>query len=60
LPSSQRYEAASPRASNVTASGAGPAVTLAEIVTLGGAAFAGAPANKTRTTTAAARPTTRL
>jgi hypothetical protein len=58
LPSSQRYEAASPCASNVTVSGAAPAVVLAEIVTLGGAAFAGAaPANKARMTTAALRPT---
>jgi hypothetical protein len=40
--------------------GAAPAVTLAEIVTLGGPAFAGAaPASITRTTTLAARSTHR-
>src|SRR5437763_2807105 len=60
LPSCQPYEAASPRASNVTVSGAAPAVALAKIVTLGGSAFAGATqASITRTTTLATRSTQR-
>src|SRR4029079_19537267 len=60
LPRSEWYETASPCASNVTASGAAPEVVLAEIVTLGGPAVAGAAtASTTRTTAPAARSTHR-
>src|SRR2546430_4509867 len=61
FPSCQWYEAASPCASNVTVSGAAPAVAVAEIVTLGAPAFAGAaPASTARTTTPTTRRTHRL